>query len=234
MEPVAKELTNGASSSSVDPHELQSKILRLEAENDSLKAELPMMEQAFNQAHEQNMRKVMEIASTEDRISRLQAEKSKADHKYFAAMKAKDQQTLELKTLKTQASKSSDIIARLHEADASTKMQVQNLEKQLELVEKSRDAYKLELSQLNSKLDQLSIRLDNYVRKANDALAKLAHKESELASSLNAKRTVEQELQELKVVNDRLSRTEAKGSKSLDSDQLEVYRVSDKSHTAKR
>lgn len=184
------------------------------------------MEKAFNQAHEQNMRKVMDLVASEDKVSRLQAEKSKADQKYFAAMKTKDQLGLEIKVLKTQVSKSAETISRLHDAEEGQKARLSNLEKQVILLEKTSEQYKLELSKKSSVTDSLRIRIEDNAGILSKALKRAEGKEHELATSANAKRLLSEELDKLKKQYERAKATESvNASSNGESDQLQVYRV---------
>ena len=54
--------------------ELCQKIETLEKQNKILTAELPALEAAFNKAHKQSQKKIIELVEYEDKLSRLQAE----------------------------------------------------------------------------------------------------------------------------------------------------------------
>ncbi|CCG84387.1 protein of unknown function [Taphrina deformans PYCC 5710] len=194
---TASRLTNGHSQD-VTIDELWSRIEQLVKENDSLKNELPTMEQAFNQAHEQNVRKVMDLASAEDRVSRLQAEKSKADQKYFAAMKAKDQLSFELKAVKSQVAKSSDTILRIHEAEESLKTRIQALESQNAIHEQSCEQYRIELAKAEAKVEELRISRIDQEKQLADSRNHSEAKAKEMAQIINSKRGLAEELTHLK------------------------------------
>ncbi|KAI4787700.1 E3 ubiquitin-protein ligase-like protein bre1, partial [Aureobasidium sp. EXF-8846] len=70
--------------------ELRSKLKTLENQHLLLNNELPSMEAAWKKTKSLAERKVSEITEWEEQRTRINAEKAKADQKYFAAMKAKE------------------------------------------------------------------------------------------------------------------------------------------------
>lgn len=189
------------------------------------------MEQAFNQAHEQNMRKVMDLVAAEDKVSRLQAEKSKADQKYFAAMKAKDQLTLEVKVLRAQTGKSAETVSRLHEVEEISKQKIQNLENQISLFEKTSGLYNLEISKAQAVTDKYKLRSEEMKSQLIAALTRAEGKEHEIATMTSAKRSMYEELELLKKKYERVKGVESTKSGPVEeSDQLQVYRVSPGRH----
>ena len=69
---VEAESTQATSESSVD--QLLKTIDVLEKQNKILSSELPALEAAFNKAHKQSQKKIMELVEYEDKLNRLQAE----------------------------------------------------------------------------------------------------------------------------------------------------------------
>jgi E3 ubiquitin-protein ligase BRE1 len=55
----------------------------------------------------------------EDKLARLQAEKAKAEQKFFSTMKSKDQIHSENRTLKQQLAKTTEVINKVQEAEKS-------------------------------------------------------------------------------------------------------------------
>jgi E3 ubiquitin-protein ligase BRE1 len=201
-----------------------SELSKLQRENASLKAELPVMEAAFSKAHEQSTRKVMELVSMEDRIGRLQAEKAKADQKYFAAMKAKDQLAAEIRALKLQQQKAAELATKLHEAEESCRHKVQNLERQKMLADKAREQLRKEVSTLAESSDRSRLQLETLHGKLAEAVKRAEGKELEVAHALQAKRASLEELERLRKQQEKLVKQE-KLALNGDSDQLQVYRT---------
>jgi len=59
------------------------------------------------------------LVEYEDKLARLQAEKAKAEQKYFSTMKSKDQIQGENRTLKQQLAKTAEVITKVQEAEKS-------------------------------------------------------------------------------------------------------------------
>lgn len=55
----------------------------------------------------------------EDKLARLQAEKAKAEQKYFSTMKSKDQIQGENRALKQQLAKTAEVITKVQEGEKS-------------------------------------------------------------------------------------------------------------------
>ena len=55
----------------------------------------------------------------EDKLARLQAEKAKAEQKFFSTMKSKDQIHSENRALKQQLAKTTEVINKVQEAEKS-------------------------------------------------------------------------------------------------------------------
>lgn len=111
--------------------ELRAKYETLDKQYELLNSELLSMQAAFKRTSKLASQKITEFASLEEKIQRLIAEKSKADQKYFAAMKSKEARDSELRVLRVQNMKSSDIISQLKESESSSRNLISNVEKQL-------------------------------------------------------------------------------------------------------
>ncbi|KAH8689638.1 putative histone ubiquitinationc protein [Talaromyces proteolyticus] len=110
---------------------LRTKYSNLDRQYALLNTELISMQTACKKYSILASQKVAEFGALEEKVQRLVAEKSKADQKYFAAMKSKEARDAEVRTLRLQNSKSSDIISQLKDAESATRLLVVNLEKQI-------------------------------------------------------------------------------------------------------
>ncbi|KAF3769877.1 hypothetical protein M406DRAFT_284353 [Cryphonectria parasitica EP155] len=113
------------------PEELRQQYTKLKRELEALAQELPAIEKAYKRSMTLSQKKVMDQVAAEERMSILIQEKSKADQKYFAARKDADIRNNEIKTLRQQNGKSSEIIAALKDHDSQARTLNSNLEKQL-------------------------------------------------------------------------------------------------------
>lgn len=116
---------------SLTADELRERYVKLEKDFQSINQELPAMEKAYRRSMAISQKKVMDHIAAEEKMAILIQEKSKADQKYFAARKDADIRNNEMKTLRQQNGKSSDIITSLKEHDAQARTLISNLEKQL-------------------------------------------------------------------------------------------------------
>lgn len=111
--------------------DLHSRYSTLERQYAMLKTELQSMEKVYQKTSTVASQKVTNLTNLEEKTMRLGAEKSKADQKYFAAMKAKEAREQEVRTLRAQNSKTSEIVSQLKESDAVSRSLIINLEKQV-------------------------------------------------------------------------------------------------------
>ena len=111
--------------------DLHSKYSTLERQYAMLKVELQSMEKVYQKTSSVASQKVTSLTNLEEKTLRLGAEKTKADQKYFAAMKAKEAREQEVRTLRAQNSKTSEIVSVLKESEAANRNLIINLEKQV-------------------------------------------------------------------------------------------------------
>ncbi|VBB85493.1 E3 ubiquitin ligase, putative [Yarrowia lipolytica] len=140
--------------------ELKKEVTVLTLTNQSLMAEIPGMEAAFVSAQKMAENKALDVADRESRLTKLLAEKAKADEKYFAAMRHKDALGAENAKLKAQMVKSSELVNQLQEVDAKTRAKIDVLEKTLSeyvsLHAKQQEAAKRLTSQVAEKTHMLN------------------------------------------------------------------------------
>ncbi|RFU26431.1 hypothetical protein B7463_g9914, partial [Scytalidium lignicola] len=116
---------------SMSLEELRKKYQVLEHSFSSINKEMPALQNAYTRVMALSNKKVMDFAALEEKVSILLAEKAKADQKYFAARKDMDTRIGEVRTLRAQNAKSSEIITQLKEVETSNRTLLSNLEKQL-------------------------------------------------------------------------------------------------------
>jgi len=147
----------------------------------------------------------MDFSSLEERVSILIAEKSKADQKYFAARKDMDTRIQEVKTLRIQNAKSSEIITQLKDVETSHRTLLSNLEKQLG-----------ELRQSNTSIMTDNKKIETASREANSKVDTLRNQVAELttllrskdAANLGTKQRIQQVEIELEQLRVRLEQTQ--------------------------
>lgn len=115
----------------LSPEELRERFAKLEKDFVLIQNEMPSVEKAYKKAIGLAQKKVMDFTALEERVTVLTLEKAKADQKYFAARKDMDIRISEIRALRHQNGKSSEIIASLKEAEAQSRSLLSNFEKQL-------------------------------------------------------------------------------------------------------
>jgi E3 ubiquitin-protein ligase BRE1 len=214
---------------SLTSEDLRTKYAELKHTYDLLNNELSSMSSAFQKSSKLASQKVSESITQEEARLRLSAEKAKADQKYFAAMKSKETREGEIRTLRMQNTKSSEMVSTLKEAELASRALLTNLEKQLaeakDMLSTKINDHKLcqqkivghgnELNQLNGQIAEL--------KKA------LKDKDTSYAAMASSCRAAEQEVEELKASLKSSKRSEdawkVKGL-SGNTEQYENMRVS--------
>ncbi|KAI9837561.1 MAG: hypothetical protein M1819_007212 [Sarea resinae] len=190
--------------------ELRTKYQTLEKKYSLLSSELPSMGEAWKKASTLASKKVAEFAGWEEKVARLSAEKTKADQKYFGAMKAKESREAEVRSLRNQNQKSSGIVTQLKEAESHTRTLVTNLEKQLSETKEALTTMTNQQRALQQQVSERVITEDGLKTQVNELKQLLATKDTSLSASAHSQRQAESDLERLKV---RLEETK----KSLES-----------------
>lgn len=178
--------------------ELRTMVQKLQRQNASLADELPGLEAAFTQAHQKATAKVMDLVEREARSNKLAAEKTKADEKYFAAMRAKDALNAEFQKAKTQLTKSAEWVQQLKDAEKKHMLKISSLETRVEEFgtkqvnfEKERSAMQMKVADAERKLDSARALVD----KLNEDVKA---RERSIRAEAEGKRAVELENEKLK------------------------------------
>ncbi|KAL8764225.1 MAG: hypothetical protein Q9184_000194 [Pyrenodesmia sp. 2 TL-2023] len=179
-------------SANISIEDLLSKCAQFERQKAMLDTELESMRQAYTKASALASRKVANYAALEEKVVRAQAEKSKADQKYFAAMKLNESRAMELRTLRAQNSKSSEAVAHVKEAEAASRAYSANLEKhigelngikasltkQLQTAQQSLTEKSLQYEGLKTHVEELKKLLD--AKESSTGVIKSAHRKAEV------------------------------------------------------
>ena len=179
--------------------ELRKKYATMEKQYSMMNQELKAMSTAYKKLSSSVSQKVSNLAEMEEKVARAAAEKSKADQKYFGAMKLKDAREQEVRILRAQNSKSSEIVAQLKELEASSRQLVHTLEKQnaeskdaFTILENKQQAIQAQISEKHATAESLKKQMD-------EMKAMLQAKETDKATMAASLRTAEVEVEKLKV-----------------------------------
>ncbi|RMZ81542.1 hypothetical protein DV737_g2523, partial [Chaetothyriales sp. CBS 132003] len=223
---------NGASSldpssdlDSLAADDLRTRYRELDRRYGLLNGELTSMQSAYQKMSKLAGTKVAEFSALEEKLQRLSAEKQKADQKYFATMKSKETREGEVRMLKLQANKSSEVVAALRESEAAARGLVANCDRQLAETKEALTTKMNELraAQLEKQTKELELaRLGGQV---NELRQLLATKDSHLATATSSCRAAETEVAELQAtLKDTRRSLESWKSKSGQSEMHESLR----------
>lgn len=177
---------------------------------DALMKELQDMEKAFKELTNLTHKKYTELMNQDSIISKLTVEKTKADQKYFAAMRSKDSILVENKNLSKSLSKSNELINQLKESDKLLQQKILNLKQQLEVSQTnekrlidSNKATNLKIMGINTQLSKMKKSLDSAREETHRNIADATKVQTQLQD-------VEAELKSVKI---RAANSEAKCQK---------------------
>ncbi|MCJ1420797.1 E3 ubiquitin-protein ligase bre1 [Xylographa parallela] len=228
--------SDSAASATVDPdnvsnEELRTKYSNMERQYSMLNQELASMGDAFKKASNSASQKINHLADLEEKAMRLGAEKSRADQKYFAAMKAKDAREQEVRTLRAQNSKSSDIVSQLKDAEAATRALVVNLEKQLAETKEALTNIAKQHRTSQQQSNEKSLLVDGLKSQVDELKTSLIAKDSSFSVVSNTARKVEVEAEQLKArleetkKNLDMWKTKGLGNQSGEYEMLRVWNL---------
>ncbi|KAI4115561.1 MAG: hypothetical protein LQ345_003872 [Seirophora villosa] len=195
--------TNGepiepTNSTDVSIEDLLSKCAQFERQKSMLDTELESMKQAYTKASAIASQKVASYAALEEKVVRAQAEKSKADQKYFGAMKLNETRAGELRTLRGQNSKSSEAVAHVKEAEAASRAYSANLEKQIGELNGIKASLTKQLQATQQSLNEKSIQYEGLKTQVEELKKLLTAKEGSASVIKSAHRKAEVEIETLR------------------------------------
>ena len=183
---------------SLSLEELRTRYGELDRKYALLNSELSSMSTAFQKTSKLANQKVAESIAQDEFKLRLTAEKAKADQKFFAAMKSKETREGEIKSLRMQNNKSSEMVSQLKDAELASRALLTNLEKQLA---EEKAALNAKIAAHNTSQQKIILhaselaQLNNQITELKKALREKDNNYNLMASSCRA---AEQEVEELK------------------------------------
>ncbi|KAK4455851.1 BRE1 E3 ubiquitin ligase-domain-containing protein [Podospora aff. communis PSN243] len=178
--------------------ELREKYVKLEKDFEAINKELPLLEKSYKKAMGLAHKKVMDFSALEQRVAILTAEKAKADQKYFAARKDTDIRTAEIRTLRAQNGKSSEIISQLKEMETQNRMLIASFEKQIADMKQSNSSVMAENKKLEAAHTDLSKRVEALKAQISELSSLVKSKDSSSAAMKEKMMDCETELEKLK------------------------------------
>ncbi|EMD67589.1 hypothetical protein GGP41_007463 [Bipolaris sorokiniana] len=179
------------------PEQLRAKVLKLESQAQILSNELPAMEAAWKKAQAIASKKIAEIATWEENIAKAHADKAKADQKFFAAMKTKGELEQQIRILRAQSTKATEVVAQLKEADSLSRSLVDKLEKQTAEMRSQMDELSIQHRQLQQKVNENAITSEGQVSQIAELKKLVEAKDATCLAAKHAQRESETERDKL-------------------------------------
>lgn len=209
--------------------DLRAKYSSLQRQYSMLNSELTSMQKAYTKFAALASSKVTDFGALEEKASRLMAEKAKADQKYFAAMKSKEARDSEVRTLRMQNSKTSDIVSQLKESEASTRALLSNMDKQASEGKEALNSALEKQRTTQQQLNESNIIMEGLKNQVAELKTLSSSKDASMGTTSSALRQAETEVAGLKqsLADTKKSLENWKG-KSLgnNSSEYEALRVS--------
>ncbi|TVY60834.1 E3 ubiquitin-protein ligase BRE1 [Lachnellula suecica] len=199
----ACELTSRPEIDALNLEELRVKYEALAKEFESINQEMPALQNAYKRHQAMNTKKVIDLYTLEEKIKIIGAEKAKADQKYFAARKDMDTRILEVRNLRSQNSKSSEIITQLKEVETSNRGVLSNLEKQLSDMRQSNTTITTENKKMEATSREATSKADTLKNQVAELTNLLKSKDSNNLATKQRIHAVETELEQLRVKYER-------------------------------
>lgn len=213
----------------IDVDELRRKYIVLEQSFASVNNELPAMEKAYKRSMALASKKVMDFTAMEEKVTLLIAEKSKADQKYFAARKDMDVRIGEVRAIRAQNAKSSEIISQLKDVEAANKSLITSLEKQLAELRQGNAILAAENKRALTASADATSKVDALKSQIAEMATLLKTKDAAYSSAKQHIHTIEVDLEKLQVKLDAAIKEKdvwkAKGLSNSSADE-EMLRVS--------
>lgn len=184
---------------SLSPEDLRRKYETLEKEFDAINKEMPGLQSAYKRVQALSSKRVMDFSSLEEKVQLLAAEKAKAEQKYFAARKDMDTRLMEVRALKAQNAKSSEIISQLKDVETSNRALLTNLEKQMSDVRAANTSIMAEHKKMETTSREATSKYDGMKNQVTELTNLLKAKDSHNANTKQRIQAVELEIEQLRV-----------------------------------
>lgn len=157
------------------------------------------MEKAYRRSMALASKKVMDFTALEEKVNMLLAEKAKADQKYFSARKDMDNRIMEVRALRAQNGKSSEIISQLKDVERADRMLLTNLEKQVSDLQQTNTSLASENKKVESSSSEAITKHDLLKKQVSELSDMLKSKDSSSNAAKKHTHSVEIEVEQLKL-----------------------------------
>lgn len=191
--------TEGDSTGGTVSGESSANISSLENRLKLMTNELPSIEAAWKKAYSAAQKKLKEIQTWEENIAKANADKAKADQKFFAAMKAKGELEQQLRILRLQSSKSTEVVAQLKEADSLNRSLADKLEKQCAEMRTHIEELSAQQRQLQQKVNENATTSETLLKEKAELKKVIESRDNIVLVAKHAQREAEVENEKYKV-----------------------------------
>ena len=176
------------------PDDLRAKLRQSTAQHALLSNELTSMELAWRKTSVLAAAKVATLASSSEALARAQAEKAKAEQKYFAAMKAKDMREAELRELKKRDARSAEMVNVLKEGERGLVERVGGLERTVAEAREVVGKYEVAQREVEAKAKVSGLEGEGLRKQVEELKVLTVEKEAEALEAGKRRREAETEL----------------------------------------
>ncbi|KAK4054643.1 E3 ubiquitin-protein ligase bre1 [Microbotryomycetes sp. JL221] len=199
-----------------------------------LYSEIERLSLAWSTLEEQNSTQVWNLTHTEEKIQKLTIEKTKADNKYFAAMREKEALSAENVVLTKLAEKQQKAITSANDLQDSLRQQLLAAEKEITLHQQNVRAHQDYIAQIKRDKAELVLRVEQHTKAINDMKQilndKINQTENEIVNRKKSEEQVlklERELKSAKSVAATMSNLSSSGGGTISGGSAETKQLRD-------
>ena len=178
---------------------VQARLQTAMKEKHMLEKELSSMAQAYKKALGASSQKLANTLAAEERVARANAEKTKADQKFFQQMKKNEALAVDLSKTKAQNAKTSEIVSSMKESESNRKAFIVQLEKQIADVKDSLASVEKSHRDLQQREYDFKTKSERATTQIEDLKKQLTAKDDASLATQKSQRTMEKEAAELRV-----------------------------------
>ncbi|WFD18590.1 RING-type E3 ubiquitin transferase [Malassezia caprae] len=205
-----------------DAASLRLQLQAASASSAALCDEVDRLSAAYEEVEKQAESRMAGLAKLEDKVLRLTTEKSKADSKYFAAMRAKDALEAEKRALARSAERQTKVIERYMDTEKGLQAQLVQAEKEVSAYRRSVQTHVSKLAEADRDVSVLRRRLSEAERARASAEAgvaqHLATASDEAAARQRAEETISSLDREVAKLRRRVAESAAAGPRRKGSE----------------
>ncbi|GAA5879038.1 hypothetical protein JCM3774_004477 [Rhodotorula dairenensis] len=176
----------------------EAKATSQEATATMLYSEIERLSDAWQALDEQNASKVFNLATIEEKLQRLSAEKAKADNRYFTTMRQKDALVNENAMLNKLVEKQQQKVEAANEQQQLLTQQLTQIEKEISLHQANVRAYQEEISSLKRENGSFAAQREQDERTITQLKDQLAERVGEAETEAAGRKRADEQLEQIR------------------------------------